>query len=124
MRITQSEFTKNEIQKLGKQRFGRNQPVVYILHDQKEAYIGETTSISVRAKAHLDNQERKKLTTIDLISDELFNKSAVLDIEAKLIEYMSSDQKYTLLNGNRGIIGHNYYDKERYTSFFRTIWKS
>lgn len=50
MRITQSEFTKNEIQKLGKQRFGRNWPVVYILHDQKEAYIGETTSISVRAK--------------------------------------------------------------------------
>lgn len=77
----------------------------------------------MRAKQHLDNQERKKLTTIEVISDELFNKSAVLDIEAKLIEYMSSDQKYTLLNGNRGIIGHNYYDKERYTSLFRTIWE-
>ncbi|NLC41296.1 MAG: DUF2075 domain-containing protein [Erysipelothrix sp.] len=122
MRIISKEFTKAEIEELGKEKYGKNWPVVYILHDEKKAYVGETTSIFVRAKQHLDNDERKQLTMIEVISDKMFNKSAALDIEAKLIEYMSSDEKYKLLNSNGGIRGHDYYDKERYDSLFKTIW--
>ena len=121
MRIISKEFTKAEIEELGKEKYGKNWPVVYILHDEKKLMLVRQR-VFLCAKQHLDNDERKQLTMIEVISDKMFNKSAALDIEAKLIEYMSSDEKYKLLNSNGGIRGHDYYDKERYDSLFKTIW--
>ena len=36
---------------------------------------------------------------------------------------MAADGKYKLLNGNNGIQDHDYYERSRYESEFKTIWK-
>ena len=47
-------------------KVGENWPVVYIINDNKEAYVGETHHASVRMKQHMENPERKKLTEIKI----------------------------------------------------------
>ncbi len=102
---------------------GRNWPVVYVLNNEAEAYIGETLSASRRMEQHLQNKNRSKLTEIRIISDQNFNKSVILDLEAFLIKHIASDGKYMLQNGNNGIGDHDYYDKNNYQEEFRAIWE-
>src|SRR5690606_9741708 len=65
----------------------------------------------------------KQLTTVHLISSERFNKSATLDIESSLIKYMAADGCFRLLNGNLGLVDHNYFQKdELYSAIFRETW--
>ena len=101
---------------------GVNWPVVYVINNDKEAYVGETVSVSRRIDQHLQNEQRQKLTEIRIISDKNFNKSVALDLESFLIKYMASDEKFILQNGNNGIHDHNYYNKLEYRDEFRKIW--
>lgn len=99
-------------------------PLVYIISDDvlKEAYVGESTQAMKRMLNHLSNAERKKLGNLHLITSNVFNKSAALDIEANLIKYISGDGKYKLQNGNAGLATHNYYQKDEYFKMFSFIW--
>lgn len=104
---------------------GNSWPLVYILSDDKHlhAYVGETTDTLTRLSTHLKHDEKRLLTTVHLISSERFNKSATLDIESGLIKYMSADGKFRLLNGNLGLVNHNYYQKdELYIRVFKAAW--
>lgn len=121
--VTTYRYEKEDLAEIEKFRFGRNWPVVYILEGRKEAYIGETTDICRRSKEHYANALRRKLDLIHVISDDEFNKSATLDIEALLIEHIAADGKYLLQNGNSGHINHNYYDREKYKAKFESIWQ-
>ena len=103
-------------------KVGENWPVVYIINDNEEAYVGETHHASVRMKQHMENPERKKLTEIRLISGEDFNKSVILDLESFLIKHMGADGKYKLQNGNNGLQDHDYFNRTKYEGDFRTIW--
>ena len=58
MKIVKEKFDKNSADSLTKKWFGANWPVVYILKNKSEAYIGETISISNRMKQHLENEQR------------------------------------------------------------------
>jgi len=118
-------FDKNKFSLIKEYRFGNNWPVVYIIKDDKEAYIGETTSLFNRTKQHYNDKrlERRNLKEIYVISDEEYNKSATLDIESWLIQYFAADGKFKLQNGNEGLKNHNYYDKEKYEAKFEQIWK-
>lgn len=100
-------------------------PVVYILSDEntKKLYVGETTDASSRMQTHLKNEEKARLTSAKILTCDKFNKSAALDIESNLIQYLSGDGKYTLLNGNLGIANHSYYQKkEIYWDIFKSVW--
>lgn len=102
-------------------------PVVYILSDGnvKEAYVGETTDANARLSTHLKNNHKKKLTSVHLISSKKFNKSVTLDFESNLIQYMSGDGQYKLLNGNLGLTNHNYYQKwDIYRQIFHSVWNT
>lgn len=103
-------------------QYGTDWPVVYIIDDGKEAYVGETLDASVRASQHLHNPERQRLTRINLISDEDYNKSVILDLEAFLIKHMSADGHFELQNGNAGLHLHNYYRRADYHQKFDEIW--
>lgn len=71
----------------------------------------------------MKDREKSKLTNVHLIDSELFNKSATLDIESSLIRYISADEQFTLLNGNLGLVEHNYYQKkEVYQDLFSMLW--
>lgn len=117
------EFNKNKVQQIKDSHFGLNWPVVYLIEDGKELYVGETTSAYTRTNQHLENPERKKLDKIHVITDEEYNKSATLDIESKLIQYISADGKFILQNSNHGIKNHDYFDRQKYQAKFEMIWK-
>lgn len=101
---------------------GENWPVVYVLNNNEEAYVGETVNAARRTEQHLGNPAKQNLTEIRIITDKDFNKSVVLDLESYLIKHMAADGKYSLLNGNNGIQDHDYYDRSAYEDKFRTIW--
>ena len=103
-------------------KYGVNWPVVYIIRNNKEAYVGESSRVYNRSLEHLKNNDRVKLDTIDIVADADFNKSATLELESLLIEHMAADGKYLLQNGNGGLRKHNYYEKAKYVEKFDSIW--
>lgn len=119
--IKEYDFNNNISNKLKKAKHGTNWPVVYIMHNSKEAYIGETTDISIRSNQHLAKEIRKELTKINVITDDDFNKSVILDLESFLIKYMSADKIFKLQNSNRGLQNHDYYQREEYEKRFKEI---
>lgn len=129
--VSSVEINKYSFSKAGSAEYVLNTymnnlwPVVYIIKDDTigEAYIGESTNAINRMKNHLANEDRKKLADLLIISCDKFNKSAVLDIESNLIQYMSSDGRYKLQNGNTGLINHNYYQREQYQDLFDNLWE-
>ena len=116
------KYDESEFDKIKKYKYGANWPVVYIIRDNKEAYVGESTRVYNRSIEHSKKAERKKLTTIDIVADNDFNKSATLNIESLLIEYMAADGQYKLQNGNGGLTDHSYFDKAFYNKKFENIW--
>jgi DUF2075 family protein len=100
-------------------------PIVYIIKNDalKEAYVGESTNAIHRMQSHLSNPNRLKLNDLLVISCDKFNKSAVLDIESNLIQYMGSDKRFTLQNANAGLVNHNYYQRDVYQELFKKIWE-
>lgn len=117
------EFKKNKFEEIRKCSFGSNWPVVYLIEDGKELYVGETVNIYNRSNQHYENPERRRLNKIHVITDEEYNKSAALDIESNLIQYISADGRFVLQNGNHGLRDHNYFDRQKYQAKFEAIWK-
>ncbi|MFZ2682065.1 MAG: DNA/RNA helicase domain-containing protein [Patescibacteria group bacterium] len=120
--ITTYPFNAEQVVQVCEYHFGMNWPVVYILENKKEVYIGETVSAYSRSRQHLENSDRRRLNRMHIVTDEEFNKSAALDIESLLIQYMSAEGSLVLQNGNKGLVDHNYYDREKYQAKFETIW--
>lgn len=124
--INKYSFSKAGAEEFSLNNYMKNQwPVVYIIKDDdlKEAYVGESTNAINRMKNHLANEERTKLKDLLVIGCDKFNKSAVLDIESNLIQYMSADRTYKLQNGNAGLVDHTYYQREQYSLLFKSIWE-
>lgn len=124
--VNRYAFSENALSEVRSNTYAENRwPLVYVLSGgkKKNAYVGETTDTLTRMNAHLKNDKKNQLTTVHLISSERFNKSATLDVESNLIRYMAADGKFTLLNGNLGLIDHNYYQKEDlYADLFKVVW--
>jgi DUF2075 family protein/DNA replication protein DnaC len=122
--ITSFNFNEQGFESLrdGNYRYGEDWPVVYIIEDGTEAYIGKTTRILGRSKEHYKLEERKKLTHLHIITDSTYNMSAITDIESSLIQYMSADGSRILQNANGGTQDHSYYDREMYQAKFTDIW--
>lgn len=120
--IITKKFNAGTSSILKNEKYGSNWPVVYIINNKEEAYVGETTDASIRSNQHLANKVRRNLDKINIIGDDTFNKSSILDLESFLIKYMSADNKFKLQNGNGGLQNHNYYQREMYETKFREIW--
>lgn len=121
--IDKFPYSKRDLLNVRELEHGKNWPVVYIIEDGKEIYIGESTSAYSRANQHLKNPERNKLKNIYIISDDEFNVSATLDTESSLIQYITADGRYIIQNANKGLLNHNFYDKPRYQAKFEGLWK-
>lgn len=122
-KIQSVAFDSNVSESLSPIEYGVGWPVVYIINNDKEAYIGETVNMSTRAKQHYANSQRKPLNTLNVISNDDFNKSVILDLEGFLIKHMAADEKFVLQNGNMGIQEHNYYQQKEYEKTFAEIWQ-
>ena len=120
------DFNKKSLDKINENPWVKNQwPLVYFIQNEgkKVAYVGESTNFSNRIKNHLANPKKANaFNQISIIGSDKFNKSATLDIESKLIQYISSEGTYELQNGNHGLINHNYYQQDLYKNLFKDIW--
>ena len=113
-----------------------NYPTVYIVHHpEKEkfcVYIGETTDIRRRTEQHLKQGSKKrkdweKLSRRDdanmfVIGHELFNKSLTLDIENKLMHYLSSVEAVQEVYNRRTNEQNEYYTSDQMEPIFSKIW--
>lgn len=120
------DFNKDSLDKIEQNTWVRNQwPLVYFIQNDTKriAYVGESTNAFSRIKNHLANPKKADvLNKISIIGSDKFNKSATLDIESNLIQYITSEGTYKLQNGNYGLINHNYYQQDLYKDLFKEIW--
>lgn len=123
--IKSFKFHKDHFGDIKEYRFGKNWPIVYVLENGKDVYVGQAINAYRRLRQHNDNTEKQtlKLKTAHILTDDEFNVSAALDIESWLIQYMSADQVFTLHNKNGGLKNHNYFDRPKYGAKFEIIWK-
>lgn len=122
----QYDFNKQSLPKIEQNIWVKNQwPLVYFIQNetQRIAYVGESTNAHSRIKNHLANTKKANVfNKISIIGSDKFNKSATLDIESHLIQYITSEGTYELQNGNYGLINHNYYQQDLYKDLFKEIW--
>ena len=125
MNIESYEFSSLGRDMLSKNKKAEDWPVVYLINSDEKMYIGETQNAVVRFEQHLKSPEKKGLKVINVIYDDEFNKSAILDIEQSLIQLCGADGKYKLLNCNGGQSSkHNYYQRKKYLDKIDDIWRA
>lgn len=122
----QYDFNSKSLSKIEQNIWVKNQwPLVYFIQNENQriAYVGESTNAHSRIKNHLANPKKANIfNKISIIGSDKFNKSATLDIESNLIQYITSEGTYELQNGNFGLINHNYYQQDLYRDLFKEIW--
>lgn len=128
---------EEKIQSKGKkeQKVMLSYPTVYIVNDKKSptkysVYIGETADIKRRTIEHLKElrEDWQELSNSDqakmfVIGHNHFNKSLTLDIENRLMQYLSSVEAVENLNNRRTNPQNDYYTSEELGSIFSEIWK-
>ena len=102
----------------------KNWPVVYVLNNEHEVYVGETLNAKARLTQHLESDSKQGLEWIRVVLDDEFNKSVCLDLESYLIRLFAGDGSRTVLNRNAGITNADYFDRDRYNQTFKEIFQS
>lgn len=120
--IKEFEYSTNALKDMEQWSYTKNWPLVYIMHNETDAYVGETLDGIRRTRQHLDEKSDTDYKLICMLSDKNFNKSVALDMESFLIKYMSADHKFRLHNGNAGVVDHNYYYRDMYQDNFKYAW--
>lgn len=100
-----------------------NWPMLYILENGKQAYIGESNHVKTRMTQHATNEEKRIFDRVHFIYSKMFNQSVTFDYESKLIQYIVADQMYQVTNKNSGIADKQYYQKKEYDEKFETLWR-
>jgi DUF2075 family protein/DNA replication protein DnaC len=115
-------FNPKSIDELKNNPHATDWPVVYLLENGSEVYVGQTIRAGKRFKEHYEREDRQRLKRAHVIIDDEFNLSANFDVESWLIQYLVADEKFTLQNGNAGLANHSYFDREKYKAKFELIW--
>lgn len=112
-------------------------PTVYI-HTWKnqgnyEVYVGESNNIFERTREHYRNCEiegnwqsnlLKNDAELYVIGHEHFNKSLTLDIENKLIHYLTGVESVKKIHNSRGNPQNQYYPSNEFAAIFSKIWQN
>lgn len=101
----------------------RNWPVVYVMSNPTEVYVGESLNAEGRMRQHLDSKSKSSLRCVRVVLDETFNKSTCLDLESYLIRMFSGDGQLKVLNLNAGITDADYYDRASYRKTFDQVFE-
>ena len=126
MQLEEYTFDQAGKNRLSSHSKGTDWPVIYLISNASELYIGETTSAEYRMGQHLQNPEKQKhhLRTIRIVFDDEYNKSVILDYEQRLIKCCKTDGKFKVINRNSGqSASHEYYQRKEYGNKFGTLWK-
>jgi len=136
---------KNDIEAalLNDSRYLLSYPVVYI-HNWKPAnnnsenkydfYVGESNDVVERTGQHYSEASNQKNWQYHLLNDgtipdiyvighKHFNKSLTLDIENRLMHYISSMPNVNDVHNGRGNPQTNYYPDDEFDAIFHSIWR-
>ena len=122
MDIRKFPFDKDKFNQMAAYHFGSNWPVVYVLENGKQMYIGQTTNLLGRSRQHIVDPARVRAKWVHTLTDDDFNLSSAYDFESLLIQYVAGDGVFKLQNENKGLVSHNYYERERYQAKLSAIW--
>lgn len=100
-----------------------NWPMLYILENGRQAYIGESNHAKQRMAEHKRKKEKEIFEKVHFIYSAKFNQSVTFDYEAKLIQYIAADELFVVTNGNSGLADKSYYDKDYYDKDFYKLWR-
>lgn len=112
-------------------------PTVYVINNETKkdtynVYVGETSNIKVRTNQHLqnnainkeiDNLPNSKLSLMYIIGHKYFNKSLTLDIENKLMHYLSTVPQVDIVYNRRSNQQNNYFTSEYFEDIFSKVWQ-
>lgn len=118
----------------------KDYPTVYVINNADDAkklkytvYVGETNDIQRRTIQHIETDpasrsdfaELKDAKDVDMfvIGHEHFNKSMTLDVENKLMQYLSSVPAVEKLNNRRFNDQNKYFNYHEFNVIFKYIWK-
>lgn len=120
------KFNLESLKEIEKNQWVKNQwPIVYFLKNEglNVVYIGESNNASSRLKNHLANPKKAVFQTVNIIGSDKFNKSATLDLESRLIQYINAEGTFKTENLNLGHQNHNYFQQDLYKNLFNTVWQ-
>jgi DUF2075 family protein len=124
-KVQRFPFSRPELEKwVPTNARNKNWPVVYILRNGSDVYVGETLNAEARLRQHLDSDERKSMKEAFVLLDETFNKSVCLDLESHLIRLFSGDGVLSVLNRNAGIRDSDYYERPSYQIRFDEVFEN
>lgn len=119
-----------------KSKFITSYPTVYIINSQKgtqqyEVYVGETNDIVRRTIEHRNEGKRDDWTKLNkdenskmyVIGHSHFNKSLTLDIENRLMLYLTSVPNVKTVFNRRTNQQGEYYTSEELNEIFSRIWR-
>ena len=89
-----------------------NWPMLYILENGKQAYIGESNHVKNRMSQHHSSVDKRIFDKVHFIYSSKFNQSVTFDYESKLIQYIVADELYEVRNKNAGMADKEYYGKK------------
>lgn len=129
------EFNKELVDEKEKELI-KDYPTVYIHNwensDKYEVYVGESNDFFQRTEQHFENVNNdkswqknlnKKDAMLYVIAHPDFNKSMTLDVENKLIHYLSSSSSVAKVHNARGNPQNKYYPCEEFDTIFSKIWR-
>ena len=120
-KITEGDF-KNQI--YGNESYLSNWPMLYILENGKQAYIGQSNHVVNRMSQHYSSVDKRIFDKVHFIYSSKFNQSVTFDYESKLIQYIVADEIYEVRNKNAGMANKEYYGKKEYDEKFEVLWRS
>lgn len=113
----------------------KNYPIVYLHSWSKggkfEVYVGESNNFFNRTEQHYHKMNEKrtwqsnlksKNADLTVIAHSYFNKSLTLDIENKLIKYLSSSYNIARVYNARGNPQNKYFPCQEFETIFNNIW--
>ncbi|WP_445256429.1 DNA/RNA helicase domain-containing protein [Nocardioides aurantiacus] len=122
--IEELSFSLSEVERLASRDARlKNWPVVYMLHNTGEVYVGESLNGLARLRQHLKSPDKQGLAATHVVLGEQFNKSVCLDLESFLIRLFAGDGKFQVLNRNDGITDADYYLRADYQQTFEEIFE-
>ena len=101
-----------------------NWPMLYILENGRQAYIGESNHVKNPMSQHHNSSEKRIFDKVHFIYCSKFNQSVTLDYESKRIQYIVADKLYEVRNKNAGMADKEYYGKKEYDEKFQILWRS
>ena len=119
-RIIEGDFKNN---KYSDEEYLDNWPMLYILENGRQAYIGESSHVKTRMIQHSSIEEKRIFDKVHFIYSKIFNQSVTFDYESKLIQYIAADELYEVTNKNKGIADKQYYQKQEYDEKFAALWR-